>query len=364
MRVRDVVDLAADEAPPPRYGVEDIVQRGRRVRRRRRQAWATSGAAGLAVLGVVAAVALQSRAVTGPAETAAQALTPVPVAAPPFTFTVDAYEVGRLRVAPPVDVATAYQIAPVYAEGLVTNDRAIDAAAPAREGPSLYAYLTVYRPGAYDPDKLPGARPVTVGERPGRETDVPEGGRLHTLAWEYADGAWAVIDSYSSEPGNPSAAEFRALAAGLRGTTPRPAKVPVTLGYVPAGYQLDEVAQHAMTGLNGIAAARDGDYGGLLYSRPAQPTTGLSEPYGGVEGADPPNSFVVYVVPSTNANQRPSRQISCGAGFCNRWSPDGKVNVQVASRGAGGLSTEEIRKVLDGITLADVTDDSTWKPVG
>ncbi|GIF71601.1 hypothetical protein [Asanoa siamensis] len=366
MRLKDIVDLATSEAPPPRYDVDEIVARGRGEQRRRRtRTWATSGAAALAVLGVVAA-AVQAGTERAPAEVAAASagpLVPVPVDAPPFTFTVDGYQVGRLRVARPIDVSRSYQLSPVYSDDLVTNDRAVDPDEPAVSSPSLYAYLTVYRPGAYDPSRLPGATTVDVGGRRGLEATAPNPGGMaivRTLAWEYADGAWAVIDANSSEAEDPSAAELRALAAGLRGTAPRPAKVPVTLGHVPDGYRLDEVAMHAMTGLNGIASARDGDHAGLLFSRPGQPTSGLTEPFGGVEGRDVPNSFVVYVVPAGNSNQRPSPRVTCGAYFCNRWSPDGAVNVQVASGGPGALPTPELAKILSDITLADVADESTW----
>jgi len=147
----------------------------------------------------------------------------------------------------------------------------------------------------------------------------------------------------------------------LPATAPTPAKVPLTMGYVPSGYHLDEVAMHAMTGLNGIASARDGDYAGLLFSSPALPTTGLTEPYGGVDGADPPGSFLIFVVPSGNSNQHASPGISCLNGFCNRWFDNGSVNVQVAS--GGRLSDGEMTKILNGITLGNVHDTGTWTEV-
>ena len=34
------------------------------------------------------------------------------------------------------------------------------------------------------------------------------------------------------------------------------------MSYVPAGYKLVETGTHAMAGLNGIASARHGDFGG------------------------------------------------------------------------------------------------------
>jgi hypothetical protein len=133
------------------------------------------------------------------------------------------------------------------------------------------------------------------------------------------------------------------------------------MSYVPSGYRLDEVSMHAMAGLNGIASARDGDYAGLLFSRPALPTTGLTEPFGGADGADPPGSFQIFVSPAANANQQPSPGVTCLQGFCNRWAEGGKVNLQVSSNGR--LPNSEMTKILNGITLGNVHDDSTWTEV-
>ncbi|GAA1873936.1 hypothetical protein GCM10009687_47360 [Asanoa iriomotensis] len=357
------MDLAVSTEPPPRYGVEEIVAQGKRVQRRRRaRGWAASGTAALAVLGVVATVVAQGGA--KPAQETAAALT-VPAAGPPFSFTVAGYKVGKLRVAPPIDVSTAYQISPVYADDMVTNDRAVDESEPSTDqGPTLYAYLTVYRPGAYEPGKLAKGTSVTIAGRPGLELGtLGKGTHVRTLAWQYDTDAWAVIDAYSSTGDNPTATQLRELAAGLRGAAPTPARVPVTVGHVPAGYELGEVSMHAITGLNGIASARDGDHAGLLFAKPALPTTGLTTPHGGVDGVDVPGTFTIYVVPARNANQSPSPGISCLRDFCNRWSADGATQMQVVSTGPRRLPEAELIKILNGLTLGDVSDDRTWTEV-
>ncbi|WP_344502153.1 hypothetical protein [Dactylosporangium maewongense] len=363
MQMQDLVELATSEPPPLRHDADQILAAGRRVQRRRRVA---TGAAAAAVLGVIAAAVAVPALGRGGEEAqlqmgAPENNQPVPATAEPFTFTFGGYKVGKLRVAQPVDVSTAYQLASVYADGLTTTDKAADPNAPAQDGKKLYAYLTVYRAGAYDPSKLTGTQPVTVGGRPGLEAGGPYLGwaTRRTLAWQYNTDAWAVIQASSDDAAYPSAKDLRDLAAGLRGQTPVPAKAPVKLGYVPAGYRLQEASMHAMTGLNGIAAARDGDYAGLLFSNPALPTTGLTAPFGGEDGADPKGSFVVYVVPAANSNQQPSPGVTCGNGFCNRWV--GGVNIQVSS--GGRLTDTEMTKVLDGATLADVKNERTWTPV-
>lgn len=379
MRMQDVVELAISEPPPQPYAVDEIVESGQRlVRRRRRLGRAASGATAVAVLGVVAAVAIPSLSggaalttASTPSGNAGAVSTDlaqtVPAVAQPFTFTFSGYRVGKLRVGQPIDVSTAYELAPVYADGLTTNDKAVDPNQPPPErSPTLYAYLVVYGPGAYDPTKLANAQQVIVAGRPGLEVSNPGLGGMavtRTIAWQYDANAWAVINASSSEADDPSAEDLRQLAAGLRAGSPTAAKVPIRMGYVPSGYRLNEVAMHAMTGLNGIAAARNGDHGGLLFSNPALPTTGLTEPFGGVDGADPPGSLLVFVVPATNSNQQASPGVTCGQGFCNRWTEDGSVKLQVVSRGRGGLPNSEMTKILDGITLGNVHDDSTWTEV-
>lgn len=382
--MKDVVELATSESPPLRYTVDEIVATGQRRQQRRRLGWAASGATVLVALGVVVTVAVPSLAGGVPSATASRHSTATGPSAPgtdpastaaaqsltvptqPFTFSFGGYRVGKLRVTAPIDVSTSYELASVYADDLTTNDQAVDpnAPLPTKEVPTLYAYLTLYRPGAYDPTKLAGAKQVTVAGHPGLEASGSGSGMavVRTLAWQYTANAWAVITASSTEANSPSAADLRQLAAGLPAAAPTPAKVPLTMGYVPSGYHLDEVAMHAMTGLNGIAAARDGDYAGLLFSNPALPTTGLTEPYGGVDGSDPPGSFLVFVVPAGNSNQQASPGISCMNGFCNRWLDNGSVNVQVAS--GGRLSDGEMTRILNGITLGNVHDTGTWTEVG
>jgi hypothetical protein len=376
MRMRDVVDVVTSDPPPLRYGVDEIVASGERAARRRRLGRAAAGAAAVVVtLGVGAAVAVPWLSSPQPdARENAAAPDVVAAAGPvaPFTFTVGTYTVGKLTVAAPIDVSTAYELAPVYAEGLVTNDRPVAGndspssgdpeadkanAAPAND---LYAYLAVYRPGAYDASKLANAQKVTVGSAPGLETTVTGGAwpMARTLAWQYADNAWAVIQSLSSKADYPSADDLRKLAAGLRTGARTPAKVPIAMSYVPAGYALDEVGVKAMPGMDGIASAREGDYGGLLFSRPAQPTTGLTAPFGS-DGEDPPGSFKIFIVPSANSNQPTATpSVTCLVGFCNRYFDDGRVQVQVSS--GGRLTNDEMKRILAGITLADVQNQGTW----
>ncbi|MGK5738568.1 hypothetical protein [Micromonospora sp. URMC 103] len=392
MHVHDLVETATSDAPSPRYTVDDIVAAGRRVQRRRRTGWSVASAA-VAVTGVVAAISvgLPTAAERPTVEEQAAAMTSaVPVASPsrlaagwefpddPFTYVFEGFDAGRLHVGNPIVVSRAYQIAPLRIDGLVTNDRAVDPAAiAAKKGGSakktesrgddpgqLYAYLTVYRPGAFAAAKFTGTR-VTVAGHQAIEQEGPRYGAnlRRAFAWEYAPGAWAVAETFA-EPTDVSAADLHGLVDGLRPSVPLPARVPFTVGYLPAGYHAAELGQHTFSGLNGIASAGDGNYGGAIFASPALPSTGLVEPYGGAEGADPAGSFTIFVLPNDKSNQalkdgaKPPAEPRCGNGFCNAWTADGKTTIQVAS--GGRLSEAEMTRILKGITLADVTDDSTW----
>ena len=152
--------------------------------------------------------------------------------------------------------------------------------------------------------------------------------------------------------------------------------MPFTVGYVPSGYLPLQTGTHAMPGLSGIATARAGDYGGATYTRPAAPTSGLTAPYDAAEGAIK-DGFHIFVTPSSSANQSPEpgatkcypgadRRLAAGGaggGFCNIWSADGTVSLQVSGMGLGNaLPLAELEKIARGIRVADVRNESTLDP--
>ncbi|MEU4676267.1 hypothetical protein [Micromonospora sp. NPDC023737] len=383
MHVHELVETAASDAPPPRYTVDDIVAAGRTVQRRRRTGWTVASAA-LAVTGVLAAISIgppgtASRPPAGelPAADTSLAATASPLTPAadwefpkdPFSYVFQRFDVGKLHVQDPVVVSRAYQIAALHIDGLVTHDRAVDSATipqPDEGEGSLYAYLTVYRPGAFDPQKFSGSR-VTIEGHQAIEREGPSYGQnlRRALAWEYTDDAWAVAETFA-DPSDVGFADLRGLVGGLRPSVPTPARVPFNVGYVPAGYHAAAVGEHAFASLNGIASAGDGNYGGAVFAAPALPTTGLTEPYGGPEGEDPPGSFQILVLPNARSNQslrdgeQPPPEPRCGNGACTGWTSDGRTTIQVASDGR--LPDAEMIRILKGIDLADVTDEGTWPP--
>ncbi|MDG4807560.1 hypothetical protein O7634_12440 [Micromonospora sp. WMMD1120] len=408
MQLPELVDAVTADEPPLTRSIDDIVTAGRRAERRRRMGFASAGAAGLVVVAVAGAFALPALGVDrNPAGTPAPAgpaasgpLDAVWPAAAPFIFTFQGYDAGTLHVRDPIVASTGYQIAPVYSDRHTSKDRPVteeEAAAPGRGTerdkkmaaaggkPSLWAYLTVYRPGVFDPAGITDGTAVTVAGRRAVRAALPTGfdPRLPTeagnklFAWEYADNAWAAVTSYSSDDATPSFEDLGGLVEGLKPGRPTPALVPFRVGYVPDGYQPLQIGTHAMPGLFGIATARAGDFGGATYARPAPPPSGLTVPYDATEDAIA-DGFHIFVTPSTSSNQPPEPGVTrCydgserrdpksypdDGGFCNIWSRDGTVVLQVSAAGLGNrLPQAELERVARSITVADVRNESTWTP--
>jgi hypothetical protein len=389
VQLHEFVDAVTADEPPLGHTADDIISAGRRAERRRRAGFATAGAAGLVAIAVAGAFALPSlgakQSTAGPASAGTPAESKTSASsgkwtdAPAFTFTFKGFRAGKLTVQDPIVASTAYQIASVYADGRTTNDKpstSTDVSVPgrakksAKPNPTIYAYLTVYRPGAFNAGAIRNGTRASVAGHQAVQATLPvgldpknaadPGNKL--FAWEYTDNAWAVVTSVSSSPGDPSFADLGALVTGLKPGTPAPAQLPFTVGYVPAGYQPVQTGTHALPGLDGIAGAREGDYGGATFARPAPAATGLTKPFDEVDGAVR-NSFNIFVTPSENSNQKAhAGTTKCYAnGFCNQWSADGKVQVQISDEGTGAnLSATEMTKIAHSIKVADVNDDTTW----
>ncbi|HEY2792748.1 MAG TPA: hypothetical protein VGJ28_10340, partial [Micromonosporaceae bacterium] len=309
MQLNEMVNLVTSDEPPPRYDADSIIAAGRRSQRRRRAGWA--GAGTLAVVAVVTAAVVGVPAVVGHstkshpvAPAALPRVTNFPVASDPFTFTFGAFDSGKFQVQTPIVASDAYQIASVYETGRVTYDHAVPANTnpPKVATPIIYAYLTLYRPGAFDPSGVTGGHRTTIDGRPVVEAVAPgpTGDITHTtLGWEYPNDVWAVVESFSNSDSDPSLSALSRLVNGLHPSTPQPVTVPFTMNYVPSGYKLIETGTHSIAGLDGVAGRRDGDYGGAIFAKPAPSTTGLSAPYGS-DFKDLPGSFTVFVVPAAN----------------------------------------------------------------
>lgn len=369
MRVRDVVESATADAPPIRSSVDDIVAAGKRAQRRQRMGWAATGVATLAVIGVVAvggpavvarrtspAGGVTAPAASGPKHAGAAAAWTTP--SQPYAFTFKKYAAGRFHVSDPVTASTAYELAMVTVDG--------------PQPPAVTADLALYRPGAFNPAGLTGAEKTTVAGRPAlfRIDSLPA--IRHTLAWEYADGAWAALYTVSSDRADPPLKELQAVAEGLRpAATATTATVPFALSYVPDGYKPAEVGSGAWAGLEGVTSVVGETWAiaGATFAK-SVPTTGLVVPLnapnsltGKTTGPDFRDGFQLFITDGRKGKgalaegQQPPAEPRCGDGFCDFWNADGSLQAEVSSEGQ--LSNAEMSKILKGITFAK-TDRATW----
>ncbi|BCJ60239.1 hypothetical protein [Micromonospora endophytica] len=379
MQLHEVVDAVTADEPPLARSADDIIAAGRRAERRRRAGFASAGAAGLVVVAVAGAFALTSvtSSTSAPLALPDQSAGIVAGAgqpevtwsdAAPFNFTFRGFTAGRFRVEDPIVASTAYQIARVYQTDRVTTElpKNVRKDLPAGKGKRVsgahFAHLTLYRPGAFDPAGITDGTPLTVAGRQAissAATNPPN----QQLAWEYADNAWAVVTAFSYDA-DPSVEDLSALVTALKPSPAVPAKLPFRVGELPAGYTPVEIGTNAIPGLNGIAAPGD-SYGGATYANPAPATTGLTKPYGGDDGEAIPSSFSIFVTPSAKSNQTPKPgKTECfpqsSTPFCNVYSADGVVQVQVV--GTGQFSSTELTRIAKSVEVVDVTDEAAWIP--
>lgn len=378
----------ASQAPPSRYTVDDIVSAGQRVERRRRVVRITAGIAG--PMAVVAAIAVSLPLIgsngadaktsqPGPAEQPTASFTP---AAKPFTYTFKGYDVREYHVKDPAAVTTAYQIAPIAVDGhLAPDDKSAAALKGAPTGlpprPEVSMYLVMYRPGAFAADQVTGAQRMTVSGRPAlRKTGMDPVGRHQRFAWQYADDAWAALEIFSDNPDEVPVKDLEAIAAGLRPAPHRAAKVPYTVTYLPDGFKPVSVAMRSI-GSQGASPDREKiELSTTAFAKTSLPTTGLVRPWDErdtVGKSDPgdgqiPGTFVIYATADGADNkyrtpgQTPPKEPTCLNGFCNMWSADGTVMLQVVGTGVS-LTNEEMIKILKGVklvTTATIQDESTW----
>jgi hypothetical protein len=346
MRVYEVVDLATSDAPPLRTDAEAIVAAGRRRRRNRRL---SMGAAAVAVLAVTAIAVpfglsrLPAPRLAGPAVPAASKAVPVPQTFPvpsgPFTFTIKPYDAGAYHVATLTAVSAAYQRGPVY-KG---SDQSV-------------AELTVYRAGAFAPDRLASRQKVTVAGHQGWTSTSSIGNEV--LAWEYTTGAWATLES-SGVPREDQVA----IAAGLVPGPQVPARLPFTVGRVPAGYVPIEATDASYPGPQLGDTPAITHYGGMLFNNPAPPATGLTEPWN--YGIGRTGGFYIAIVPNSEANYqlRPGQPVpsspSCASeALCHWWSRDGKTQIELV--GDGKIPDSQLIQILRTVQLADLAHPDTW----
>ncbi|GAA2567012.1 hypothetical protein GCM10010435_45720 [Winogradskya consettensis] len=368
----DMLQDAKSDAPAPRYTVEDALAAGQKRQRQRRALWAVSGSAAvvLAVAGVAAIPQLLPSNEKGSPAPAAAPVTAGKPAAPKafaypadaFTGNIESYKVGKLTVSDTVLVTPGYQVASVLGAGEGT--KTIDLKGKSHSSPNQLGSLVTYAKDAFDPKVAEKGTAQSVGSHSGyfvageKEGTDPKKGASYsetTLSWEYADDSWAVISV--SGAAKVTAADLAKLGAGLNAGPTEPTKVNFKLGYVPEGYTLsaagrtDDGLTAPMVGKSYVRLLKgDFPYKNL--------TDTVIDPYAVGDQQLPVLSFTVY--PAWEQKyEAPGKTPYCPQdSICYRYTDDGKYFIEAS--GGGFVSDDELRKVLNNVTFANVEDSATW----
>ncbi|MBF9127758.1 hypothetical protein I0C86_01910 [Plantactinospora sp. S1510] len=379
--LRDVLDSATAEAPPPRLTADDAIAAGRSLQRRRRYGWTggVAAVAALAVAGVMSAPYLSGAA--GPAETgpaagpaeAAPVAEPVtfPTLAKPFMYSIKGYSVGPLHVSDPVFATAAYQESILTLDGVERQKVTNSAGTWERSYDRSVGTLTVYRPGVFKPDRFTSGTPVRVDDLPGLQTEFDkevsevrvENGRKNfssrtvrvaALAWQYADGAWATLVANQLLRTADPAKDLLALADGLTPAEPSVVRVPYRLGSVPAGYRLVGIGRFNPTNAgDSISEA--------YFSKSAVPVTNLTDRLTEDDLMKASGSLKIIVTETAPAgpsdpNPHPNPRNPCQENFCDR-----AINAHYFAEISDNRNrVDVVRRVTDGLRFDNPTDPATW----
>ncbi len=384
-RIKDVLESAQVDAPAPRTSTADIIAAAHRIRARRRWA-AVAGAGGSAVL-TVAAVA----GITGglpraappevPPAAVSPAVVPRTVEQPNgLAFTIGEARTGKWQVGPAGTATFGYQQIPVYRDG--KSMRVDDVAYPYPDGTVVF-----YQPGVYDITTFGvGTRPtetfgppknVTIAGRPGIERELtyvlpdlqdmraklqanpdlkPSDPSIRTetftrtaFAWKFDGTAWATfVPDTGREP--LSRSDSLAIVEALRPRAAEPARVPYTFGWLPAGWSVTAAEKNSLDIASRVFLDRRVPTGKELAQH-------LDDyPAGG-------QLTIWRGKPKTANAPRNGETLKCldHGGYCTL-TIDRQHFAQFERIGTK-LSMDDVRRILRGLTLTDVADESTWKPV-
>lgn len=201
----ELLEGAKTGAPPPRYGVDDIVAAGKRRRRRRNTEWAIAAAA-VVLAAVIGVPQILTRADGGPPVLPAVPDGPAPSVSPSgLAFAFHGYRTGSYEIS---------EATWMYRD---------------RTGARIYRAGTQEEVGQLDLYQR-GVEPVE-GTKLGYHQDV--------LIWKYATDAYAVLTAGAGSPLTES--DMRQLADGFALGNGRPVRVAYKVGYIPAGYRVQDV---------------------------------------------------------------------------------------------------------------------------
>ncbi|MBM2617935.1 hypothetical protein JIG36_20465 [Actinoplanes sp. LDG1-06] len=331
----ELLEEAAQGAPPLRHDAESVLQVGRRRQRRRHAGWAIA-----AVVAVTAAIGVPQIARRGPSHPVTPPPTPVVITTPvkgallPFVTRFQGYETVGFRVTDPEMVSTSWNLASV---SLAASSRKND-----------WMKLLVYEPGTDPVARYPGAKIIAVAPINGRRAFFlqPAGAsdRDRSLFWEYAEGLFARLMRAQPET---SDLDMQKVADGFRLSPEKPVKVPLRVGHVPPDYRLVAVS--------GPLQNLTFEHVDRAAARMATPDRDYDNRYTGTSHRS--LSIRLMRVP-TGADPDPDR-VTCKSDTCFRSVAGGRYRLLVG----GGHGLEDDRRVLESITMADLDDPAGWIPV-
>jgi hypothetical protein len=365
--IRELLEIGKGQAPPPRYGIDDIVTAGRR--RRRLVVAERIGGAGVLAAGLVAIGVFVGNVgpsgnppVTHPK--VAQPAAPSVVVAP-LTFTFGPYSAAGYRVLPPQEVTRTYETANIVRDYEDANGK---------KNVAFAGTLTVYRPGVRPPAIFTSGTKVTVQDMPGfaneRAQDTllmsngdgvdrnPVSAMANTLAWQYSADGWVVINSlieYSSDlPYRLTAANERALADGFRLGIPSPARIPFQAGYLPAGWRVVSVSGRSFS-------AEDIAQISVVFAPASAAGATEIRHFTGTDGPAVTIDVIHDQIPPPP--DAPKTKTTCNADRYCSWDIPHTQYAAIVHDPSNMLSTAELTKIGQSLTFDNLQQPNTWHVV-
>ncbi|BAL87825.1 hypothetical protein AMIS_26050 [Actinoplanes missouriensis 431] len=385
-----MLEAVQEGAPAPRTSTADIIAAAHRIRRRRR--WGAVAGAGSAALLTVAVVAT----ITGTVPRASDpnppaAATPTTSAAPRefrqptgLRFTAGTSRAGAWQIGPARSVTYGYQEIPVYRDGRTLDVDGVPYPLPD-------AVITLHRPGRYDiadfgttdrtTEKYGPPKTVTVAGRPGIEraytyempdlVDLraklaanpgmkPNDPSIRTesftrtaLAWQFDGTSWATFLPWRSR--DPLSREDS--LAIVEALVPQPAesiRAPYTFGWLPAGWRV--------TAAQWNAADRDPQVSKVVLDRQLPTGAELVAPLDYYPGGG--QLTIHHGRPKPSNAPGNGQDIKCidADGYCTMVI-NGEYFAELQRVGRG-LSIDDVRRILRELRFTELSDPSTWQPLG
>ncbi|XVU25692.1 hypothetical protein ACQPZJ_01140 [Actinoplanes sp. CA-054009] len=318
-------EAARQDAPPLRRSVDEVVAAGRRRQRRQTAAWVSVAAvAVVAAIGVPQVLTPRAESVNPPA--GSPPASPSATRSSEVAYTFRGFAAGRFRVADPTAWRPAVQQADI-----------LDGAMPVGN-------LTVYNDGV-DPRRIYPDAQVTAADPVGGRQAVTISATRTMLAWEYADGQWALAASAQDM----SLSDARQVAEAFKPSPAHAITVPLRVRSLPEGYR---VAAVTIVGENAVVTLAPEAVARAIQDHPNHRTD-----VGVLKGL----GFEIH--PRSSSIVKPTgREVLCtetaGAQSCAKLVAGSRYVVQ--ANGAPTSTRVEARRLLDAVSVTDPAVPSTW----